>query len=282
MATPPDRDECIEQVYFFRTFRERMAENVPAQELLFRLPEELLSTTRLPMAVQFLYAELKHTGELGKGFAKLPHYFTPFQAFVIQCAEDEGKKFPMATALLLLEREAQYKANNPSPAGLFVFQFEAITRNRMGFDRGLGSVEGDPFYDPAWKLFADFCRRQLGTFEFNELVYLRSSLYVADRRRTKPDYVPPVPVLFADKEGKIAKASKGRDPMFLFAALQRQLDYPEVPRAKPRDDNSRSIEALQVKQREMESRIKMLESEIRGTFDPTQFGKPEAFRDVRD
>ena len=36
-----------------------------------------------------------------------------------------------------------------------------------------------------------------------------------------------MPPLFAEKEGKIAKANRGRDPL-LFAALQRQLGYPEV------------------------------------------------------
>ena len=32
--------------------------------------------------------------------------------------------------------------------------------------------------------------------------------------------------------------------------------------------------------REMESRMRMTESEVRGNFDPTQFGKPDMFRDV--
>ncbi|MFO1534022.1 MAG: hypothetical protein ABR562_10250, partial [Thermoplasmatota archaeon] len=69
----------------------------------------MLTTTRLPFAVQFLATELKHSGLLASGFAKLPHYFTEFQAFVIRQAEEEKRKFPMATALLALEREALYK-----------------------------------------------------------------------------------------------------------------------------------------------------------------------------
>ncbi|HVK16627.1 MAG TPA: hypothetical protein VM533_06735 [Fimbriiglobus sp.] len=279
---PPERDECIEQAYFFRTFRERIQENMPAQDVLERLDEELLTTTRLPVAVQFLSTELKHSGMVSSGFARLAHYFTPFQAFVIRQAEEEGLRFTMAAALLVLEREATYKASGPTEPGLFVYQFEAITRNRLGYDRGLAAIAGDPFYGPEWREYADLVRRQVGAIDFADLVYVRSVTYVADQRRTTPGYEPPVPPLFGEKEGKIARASRGRDPLFLFAALQRQLGYPEVPRPKPRDDVAARLEVFQVKLRELESRLRMVESEARGTFDPTQFGKPDLFRDIKD
>jgi hypothetical protein len=279
---PPDHDECIEQAYFFRTFRERLVENLPAQDVLARLHEELLTTTRLPYAVQFLYSELKHSGLLSSGFARLPHYFTPFQAFVVRQAEEEKQRFTMGTALLVLEREATYKAGELTPGGLFVYQFEAIARNRLGYDEGLAAVGADPFYGPEWRDYIDIVRRQVGTIDFSDLVYVRSDLYVTDQRRVKPGYEPPVPPLFGEKEGKIARASRGRDPLFLFAALQRQLNYPEVPRPRPRDDLNARLETLQVKLRELEARLRMLESEARGTFDPTQFGKPDMFRDIKD
>ena len=117
MSTAPalDREEYIEQVYFFRTFRERLAQNLAAQDLLEHLHEEILATTRLPLAIQFLATELKHTGVLAAGFARLSHYFTPFQAYVIGQAEKEGQRFPVATALLVLEREAQYRSATPTP-----------------------------------------------------------------------------------------------------------------------------------------------------------------------
>ncbi len=274
-----DRDECIEQAYFFRVFRDRMAEQMPAQEILSRIDEELLSTTKLPMAVQFLAAEIKHTGLLASGFSRLPHYFTPFQAFMIRQSEEEKKKFPTSTALLFLEREATYKASGPTPAGLFVYHFETIARNKLGYDDGLKASAADPFFDADWRDYIDMVRRQVGTFDFADLVYLRSQQYVADQRRKQPDYVPPVPALFADKEGKIAKASRGRDPLFLFAALQRQLGYPEVPRSLPQEGIWKDLGIMKVKLRELESRLKMAESEIRGNFDPTQFGKPELLQD---
>src|ERR1700674_1928629 len=112
MATPTglEREEYIEQAYFFHGFRERLVTSMAAQELLERIHEEILSTTRLPYAIQFLATELKHSGLLASGFARLSHYFTPFQTFVISRTEDERAKFSIDTALLALQREAEYRA----------------------------------------------------------------------------------------------------------------------------------------------------------------------------
>jgi hypothetical protein len=274
-ATLLDREEYIEQVYFFRTFRERLAQNLAAQEILEHLHEEILATTRLPLAIQFLATELKHTGVLTAGFARLSHYFTPFQAYVISQSEKEGQRFPVATALLALEREAQYRSGTPTPAGSFVYQFETLSRNRLGYGDGLTAMRGDPMYDIAWREYLDQVRRHIGAYDFADMVYVRSELYVQEQRRTNADYSPPVPPLFGEKEGKIARANRGRDPLFLFAALQRQLNYPEVPRPRPRDDVQARIEALLVKLREMEARLRLVEGEVRGQIDLTEFGKPE-------
>jgi hypothetical protein len=277
MATPAvlDREEYVEQAYFFRLLRERMAGQMAAQDVLGRLHEEILSTTRLPYAIQFLATEMKHSGLLSSGFARLSHYFTPFQTFVVSRTEQEGLRFGIETALLVLEREAQYRAGEPTAAGLFVYQFETLSRNRLGYERGLVSMAGDPFYGPDWKEYIDLVRLQAGTIDFADLVYVRSRWYVLEKRRAEPGYEPPVPALFGEKEGKIAKASVGRDPLFLFAALQRQLGYPEVPRARPRDDVDAQLEALRAKLKQMEQRLMLLESEVRGQVDLSQFGKPE-------
>jgi hypothetical protein len=99
---------------------------------------------------------------------------------------------------------------------------------------------------------------------------------VEAQRRVDPDYSPPVPVLFGVKEGKIAKANSGRDPLYLFAALQRQLGYPEVPRSRPKDDPLAQLETLKTKVREMETRMKLLEGEVKGRVDLSEFmAKPE-------
>src|SRR6185437_11504322 len=96
-----DREEYIEQAYLFRVMRERLSEGLATQEVLEHVGQEILATTHLPYAVQFLTAEVKHTGLLSSGFARLPHYFTPFQAFVIKGTEEEGRRFSMETALLV-------------------------------------------------------------------------------------------------------------------------------------------------------------------------------------
>lgn len=283
MANLLDKEEYIEQAYFFRVLRERMDTNQATQEILTRVHEEILSTTRLPYAIQFLATELKHSGLLSSGFARLAHYFTPYQAFIIGQAEDERMRFSLDVALMVLEREATYRAKTITPAGLFVYQFESLSRNRLGYDGGLQAITGDPLYDEDWKAYLRMVQQQVGVVDFADLIYLRSEFYVIDQRRSSPDYEPPVPPLFAEKEGKIAKASRGRDPLHLFAALQRQLGYPEVPRPQMPDDVSNKIETLKAKLRELETRLKMVESEVRGQLDLNQFVvKPETLPPVVD
>ena len=154
---PPEHEECVEQAYFFRTFRERLEQNLPSQDILRSIHEDVLPSTRLPTAVEFLSSDMKHTGRLSTGFARLAHYFTPFQGFVVQQAENDRQRLTMPVALLILEREAAYKAEHAKGgaadsgrAGLFVYQFETIARNRLGYDEGLGCVARDPIYGPDW------------------------------------------------------------------------------------------------------------------------------------
>jgi RNAse (barnase) inhibitor barstar len=273
MGSVLDREEYIEQAYFFRAFRERIGEQRAAQEILDSVHEEILATTRLPMAIQFLAAELKHSGQLAGGLARLGHYFTPYQAYVVRQAESDTGRFTIQMALTLLEREAEYRAAGPTRAGLFVYQFEGLCRNRLGYEEGLQAMAGDPLYDVEWSAYLEQVRRKIGSVDFADLVYVRSEQYVADERRIDPDYEPPVAPLFGLKEGKIAKANRGRDPLFLFAALQRQLGYPEVPRYKPRDDVNARIDGVLVKLKELEARLRLVESEVKGQIDAQLFGK---------
>lgn len=270
-----DREEYIEQAYFFRAMRERLGDQRSTQDVLDSVHEEILATTRLPMAIQFLAAELKHTGLLASGFTKLPHYFTPFQAFAIQQCEEATTRFTIQMALLLLEREAQYRADGPTRPGLFVYQFEGLSRNRLGYEAGLTAMAGDPLYDAEWKTYLEQVRRKVGSVDFADLVYVRSEEYVVEQRRSDPAYEPPVTPLFGPKEGKIAKANRGRDPLYLFAALQRQLGYPEVPRPQERTDVQTKFDQIGVKLKEIESRLRLLESEVKGQVDLQLFGKPE-------
>jgi hypothetical protein len=263
-----DREESIEQAYFFQAFRDRLRDEMPAQEVLSRVSEELLSTTKLPLAVSYLAAEIKVTGLMAPAMARMKHYFTPFQAFVIHRAEEEhASRFPMEQALLILEREARYLSESPTAAGLFVYQFEAIARNRLGYLHGLDAMAGDPFYSDDWQQYILTLAARLGDVDFADLIYVRSAHLVNDRRRSDPDYHPKFPILFGEKEGKIARANRGRDPMYLFMALQRQLGYPEVPRPKRPDEADARLTILEQRVQMLENRLKAFESGAGGVED---------------
>ncbi len=91
-------------------------------------------------------------------------------------------------------------------------------------------MAADPFYTEDWQDYILTLRSRLGDVDFADLIFVRSEYFVKERTRLNPDFVPKFPPLFGEKEGKIARANRGRDPMYLFSALQRQLGYPEVPR----------------------------------------------------
>src|SRR5688572_14346106 len=108
------REEYIEQAYFFRMLGERLPQNQPMQELLSQLQDEVLATTNLPKALDFMLAELKHTGNVHSAMARLPHYFTPFQTYLMQAAEDDRSRFDMRMGVEILRFEAQYKGEGAS------------------------------------------------------------------------------------------------------------------------------------------------------------------------
>ena len=271
-----DREEYIEQAYFFHAFRERLADGLPSQEILARIGEELLSTTKMPLAVGFLSTESKLSGLMSPAMARLGHYFTAFQTHVVAQAEADLNRFSMDQALLVLEREAQYKAKGASLAGLFVFQFESLSRNRLGYAKGLSAMAQDPAYDEDWRDYILTLQTRLGDVDFADLIFVRSAYFVNERRRLKPEFVPKHPPLFGEKEGKIARANRGRDPLYLFSALQRQLGYPEVPRPRRPDELEARVLLLEQKIAQLENRLKLAEGELHQDVDIKQvMVKPE-------
>ncbi len=268
-----DREEWVEQAYFFRAFRERLAEEVPAQEILKDLREEILATTKLPMAMDVLRGEVMLKGRLSDGMAHLPHYFTPFQTYVMSMADEDRAKFDQFTALEVLEREAKYRSGNPTSAGLFIYQFECLARNRLGYDKGMEAIARDPHYDAAWSDWILKTRLRLGAHEFADMIYYRSEYFVDERRRRTGnlEYRPALPVLFTHQEGRIAKAHRGKDPLYLFAALQRQLGYPAIPRALRADDEAKLPPHLEMRFQRLEKRLGLLEAEQKGKLDLSEF-----------
>jgi hypothetical protein len=266
------REEYIEQAHLFRSLSERLPENVPMQELLEHVKQEVLSTTRLPMAIDFLLTELKHIGMMSTAMERLPHYFTSFQTYVMREAEAERGRFDLRIAVEILRHEAEYRAKSPIPQAMFMYQFECLCRNRLKYDPGLGAVAGDPIYDDNWRQWINDLRLRIGMVDFADMIYVRSQFNII--HRTRPNQPPPEPekpLLFSEKEGKIAWANRRKDPLYLFAALQRHLGYPTVPRGKRPDESVNLLPLLSQTVQRLESRVKLLEDEARGGIDITKF-----------
>jgi hypothetical protein len=271
-----EREEYIEQAHLFRSLAERMAAGIAAQEALVAIGQEVLATAKLPLAIGYLVGELKLVGTLSTALARLPHYFTAFQTFVMRQAEDEGGRFDMRTALAVLEREAGYRAEAASPQGLFFYRFECLSRNRLDYAHGLAAVADDELFDADWRAWIHTVARQVGFIDLADLVYVRSPEYwridsrealLAGRQASGPDRA----ILFGDKEGRIARANRGKDPLFFFAALQRQLGYPVVPRPAPATPSAESPALLARRLERLETRVKLLEEEARGGIDLARF-----------
>ncbi len=263
-----DREEYIEQAYFYRTLRERMQQAMSTQELLVAIRQEILATTKLPMALDFMATELRHTGGFASAMARLDHYFTPYQTYVIREAEKEEGRFDFRIALEILEREAKYRAEGASLQGIFLFQFETLCRNRLGYDRGLEAIAGDPVYDEGWREWILTVRRQVGIVDFADMIYVRSEYF----RQKRGD--PEKPILFGEREGKIALANRRKDPLFLFSALARHLGYPSVPRPRLVESPEQTLLLLQRRVERLETRIKLVEEEMRGGINLARFYGP--------
>lgn len=281
-----DREEYIEQAYLFRSFAERITAGIAAQEALVAIGQEVLATSKLPMALDYLAGELRLVGTLSTAMARLRHYFTDFQTFVIAAAEQEGGRFDMRTALAMLEREAAYRGEGASPQGLFLYRFECLSRNRLDYARGLGAVAGDDIFNAEWKAWIETVSRQVGLIDLADLVFVRSPEYwrIGRRDATLSGRVAPEPdraILFGEKEGRIARANRGKDPLFFFAALQRQLGYPSVPRVMPQSPSAESPALLARRIERLEMRLKLLEEESRGGIDLSRFD-PKNFPLPRD
>lgn len=283
MSHPPlNREEYIEQAYFFCNYHKRLVEGMPSQEILVTLKEEILATTNLPMAIEFLTAEVLHVGRMSEGMGRLGHYFTPFQTFVMKQAEEDRSKFDQTIALKILERQADYLSKSPTAAGLFLFQFECIARNRLGYDEGLMAVAEDSLFDEQWQNWIRKMRHQIGMTDFAEMLYRQSQFFLADQKvhqrrtqqmiKTEADK-PESTFLFGLPEGRIAKANRGKDPLYMFAALQRQLGYPTVPRPKQKSNEPLFHPAVEQRFHRLEQRLKIMENEAKGTFDITEFYK---------
>jgi hypothetical protein len=203
--------------------------------------------------------------------AKLSHYFTPFQTFVVGEAEDDTGHFDMVLALEVLARDAEYRAQEATAQGVFLYEFESLARNRLRYDRGLQAVAGDEIFDADWKDWIAIVRHQIGLVDFADLLYVRSEHYCRRQQAAHADGADKKPVLFGDGEGRIALANRGKDPLLLFNALHRHLGYPEVPRPAKPDESPQLVPLLLRRVEKLEARLKLVEEEQKGGIDITEY-----------
>ncbi len=266
------REEFIEQAYLFRVLAERLGQDMTLQDLLEQCRFEVLATTKLPMAIGFLSTELKHCGILAEGMKRLHHYFTPFQTFVVEQSELDSGRFDFQTALSVLRFEAEYRAKSDNRQGIFFYQFEVLCRNRLNYDQGLKAMSDDPLYSAEWREWILIVRQQLGIVEIADLIFGRSEEFVHYRKRhlgenAEAEY----PILFGEREGKIAFANRRKEPLFLFAAMHRHLGYPAVPRRRVQDTSIEMIPQMLRRMERVEQRLKFMEEEQRQGIDITKF-----------
>ncbi|MAV35006.1 MAG: hypothetical protein CMJ59_06065 [Planctomycetaceae bacterium] len=268
-----DREEYVEQAYLFRVIGERLPANIPLQDILADVAEELMSTTKLPMAVSYILSDLKHQGQFAPAMQKLSHYFTPFQTYLVRAAEDDRGRFDMRVAIEILRMDAEYRSQGSTRQGTFLYQFEVLCRNYLEYDLGLTAIAADPVFDEDWRTWILTVRRQVGIVDLADLLYVRSEHYLQRQAATGRSPTPMgTPILFGVKEGRIALAHQRKDPLFLFAALQRHLGYPQVPRPKRVDQTIEVIPQLLRRMERLESRLKVCEEEQRsGAIDLTQY-----------
>ncbi len=268
-------EEYVEQTHFFQLLGERITQNTPAQEALATIREEILATTKLPMAIDFILAELRHAGVMSGAMTQLQHYFTPFQTYIISEGEEERGRFDLRVGLDILATEALYRSGNydrgtPSLQGLFLYHFEVLCRNRLSYDKGLSAVANDPVYPEPWQTWIMGIRHQVGMVDIADLIYVQSE-HAQKRSNYGSDEESGEKPLFGEREGRIALANRKKDPLYLFNSLHRQLGHPEVPRAKRVDPEQSLLPQMARRMEQLEKRIKLLEEEQRGGFDLSQF-----------
>jgi len=97
------------------------------------------------------------------------------------------------------------------------------------------------------------------------MIFYRSEFY-----RLKNEEMD-VASLFGEREGRIAFASRRRDPVFLFSALSRHLSYPVVPRQRRAVEEEHLVPILQRRVEHLENRLQLLEEELRGGVNLNRF-----------
>ena len=144
----------------------------------------------------------------------------------------------------------------------------------------MSSIAADPIFNSDWKEWILKSRLDLGTIDFANMIYQKSQFYVDQRERRgqklDENFVP----LFGRQEARNAKANVGKDPVYMFAAFQRQLKYPAVPRPKREATELVLHPLLELRIQQIEKQLQMLDAETKGGIDLREFYiKPDSWSD---
>ena len=174
-----EREEYIEQAYLFRTLRERIEQGIATQDLLASIREEILSTTKLPMAVDFLSAELRHQGRFRRGHAKAQPLFTPVSGVRRRRSGSRARQIRSAAGPGNLP--AQRRTIAPTRRCRKESSCSSSSRSH-GTDlattaacKPLPTIRCSTSVRAEWILTV---RRQIGLVDFAEMIYVRSQHYV--------------------------------------------------------------------------------------------------------
>ena len=207
---------------------------------------------------------------MSSAMTRLGHYFHPFQTYVIAEAESERGRFDLRIALQLLQPEADYRPEGadatgivPVPVRIAVPQSPeirygpdgrspAIPSTTSHGEHGFSGADGRSAWSisPTWSTFgASIFSRGGSNSRRKRIAGIRT------------------PILFGEKEGKIAFANRQRDPLYLFSALQRHLGYPAVPRLEGIEEPDETCKASPAGLNGPNCGCKLLEEEQRGGID---------------
>ena len=264
------REEYVEQAYFFQTLRERMQQDMATQDLLDAIGQEILATTMLPLAVQFMADELRLTGGFATAMARLPHYFTPFQSYVVREAEKADGRFDFRIALEVLQREVDIAPGRlaaghlslpvrgalPQPARL---RSGARGRGRRSdLRRRLAGV--DPDGPPPGRV---------GGFRRHDLRPQRAVSQAAQEGREAD------PLRREGRPDRAGQPAQGSLVSVLRPAAPPGLSHRAASR--PEDTQRYALPALERRLDRLETRLRLLEEDMRGGINLPRFyvEKPE-------
>ena len=121
-----------------------------------RAARGMLITTRLPTRSSSSSPSSSTPACWPAGSRKLPHYFTPFQAFVVRQAEEEKPRFPMADGAARARTRGRRTGPRSRPGrGCSSTSSRPSPATGSATRRARSRWPADPFYDADWRAYIE-------------------------------------------------------------------------------------------------------------------------------